>query len=74
MKIQTTFVYPPIPVRSFDWFCYDADSYDCDYDYESGSYFSTSPTGEGETEEEAIVNWFLSYLDKESISVSEVMA
>jgi hypothetical protein len=71
MKIETTPVYPPIPVRSFDWACYDSDSYDADWDGEG--YVSTSPRGEGETEEEAIVNWFLSYLDKEGISVSEIM-
>ena len=42
MKIITSFLYPPIPVRSFDWLAY--------YDgrEEAGEY------GYGETEEAAI--------------------
>ncbi|MGM4891222.1 hypothetical protein [Tardiphaga sp. 839_C3_N1_4] len=28
MNIRTTFEYPPIPVRSFDWSAVDDDTYD----------------------------------------------
>src|SRR5437016_14263842 len=28
MKIKTIYVYPPIPIRDFDWAAYDADTYD----------------------------------------------
>lgn len=52
MKIQTSFDYPPIPVRSFDWSAIDADTYDCDCDQDG--FFSLSPIGHGATEQEAI--------------------
>ena len=42
MKITTTFIYPPIPVRHFDWSAIDDN-------YEPGQ-----PIGYGSTEEEAI--------------------
>ena len=28
MKIETKYVYPPIPLRRFDWSAIDADTYD----------------------------------------------
>ena len=28
MKIETKYVYPPIPIRRFDWSAIDADTYD----------------------------------------------
>lgn len=28
MKIKTEHVYPPIPIRQFDWCAYDDDTYD----------------------------------------------
>jgi hypothetical protein len=28
MKIMTSFVYPPIPIRNFDWAAFDDDTYD----------------------------------------------
>lgn len=28
MKISTTYIYPPIPCRDFDWSAIDEDSYD----------------------------------------------
>lgn len=42
MKIITEFVYPPIPIRNFDWVAYR------DGDEDGG------PQGHGATEEEAI--------------------
>lgn len=53
MKIETTFVYPPIPTRAFDW-CATTSNYDCDCD-ESG-FFSRDPVGYGRTEAEAIAD------------------
>lgn len=52
IKIHTSFDYPPIPVRSFDWSAV-TDDYDCDYDDERG-FFSNCPIGHGATEQEAI--------------------
>ena len=45
MKIRTSFDYPPIPVRSFDWSAVDDDT------YEPGN-----PIGHGATEQEAIAD------------------
>ena len=47
-KIITTFVYPPIPVRSFDWQAH----YEDDEPDDSGHM----KTGEGATEAEAIAD------------------
>ena len=44
MKIRTEFVYPPIPLRQFDWSAVDDDTYDGD----------GCPIGRGATEAEAI--------------------
>lgn len=49
MKIETSFVYPPIPIRQFDWSAIDADTYD-------GADDSNCPIGYGATEQEAIDN------------------
>jgi len=46
MQIRTTFVYPPIPVRDFDWSAVDDDTYDGE----------GCPIGRGATEEEAIAD------------------
>jgi hypothetical protein len=46
MKITTKYVYPPIPIRSFDWSAVDDDTYDG----------PGSPIGTGATEAEAIVD------------------
>lgn len=43
MKIVTQFIYPPIPVRKFDWSAVDDETYDYD-----------KPIGFGATEQEAI--------------------
>jgi hypothetical protein len=44
MKVTTSFVFPPIPIRKFDWCAIDDDTYDG----------PGSPIGSGETEQEAI--------------------
>lgn len=49
MKIETTFVYPPIPIRAFDYSAIDADTYDPDPECHS-------PVGWGATETEAIAD------------------
>ena len=49
MKIKTEFIYPPIPLRQFDWCAFDADSYD-------GAPDARSPIGYGRTEAEAIAD------------------
>ena len=46
MKIHTTFVYPPIPIRDFDWSAIDDQSYDG----------PGSPLGQGPTEAAAIAD------------------
>lgn len=53
VKIHTSFDYPPIPVRSFDWSAV-TDDYDCDCDQDG--FFSTSPIGYGPTEAAAIAD------------------
>ena len=45
MRVKTSFVYPPIPDRRFDWAAYDD---------ERGA--DNSPTGWGRTEQEAIAD------------------
>jgi hypothetical protein len=47
MKITTNFVYPPIPLRQFDWCAYDDDTYDG-----PGSIL-----GHGRTEAEAVADF-----------------
>lgn len=44
MKIRTSFDYPPIPLRQFDWSAVDDDTYDGE----------GCPIGHGATEQEAI--------------------
>jgi hypothetical protein len=46
MKIRTEYVYPPIPVRDFDWSAVDDDTYDG----------PGSPIGTGATEQAAIAD------------------
>lgn len=45
MKIRTTHVYPPIPIRDFDWSAVDDDTYGGE---------PSDPIGWGKTEQEAI--------------------
>jgi hypothetical protein len=50
MKIKTENVYPPIPIRHFDWCAYDDDTYDG-----PGSTIGWGET-EQETEQEAVAD------------------
>lgn len=52
MKIVTEFVYPPIPMRQFDWSAIDADTYDGADD--AGG--KARCIGRGATEAEAIAD------------------
>lgn len=52
-KIVTSHIYPPIPIRQFDW-CAVTDNYDADCDQDG--FFSTHPVGYGATEAEAIAD------------------
>jgi len=51
MKIHTEHVYPPIPIRSFDWCAYDDDTYDGAPDA------GPQCVGYGATEAEAIADF-----------------
>ena len=46
MKIKTSFDYPPIPIRNFDWSAWDDETYDGE----------GCPMGHGKTEQEAIAD------------------
>jgi hypothetical protein len=46
MNIKTSFDYPPIPIRNFDWSAWDDDAYDG----------PGSPLGRGPTEDAAIAD------------------
>lgn len=54
IKVHTAHVYPPIPIRGFDWSAV-TDDYDVDFDSECG-YFTSHPHGHGATELEAIAD------------------
>jgi hypothetical protein len=58
MTIKTHFVYPPIPIRSFDWSATDDDTYDG----------PGCPVGRGETEAAAIAD-LLEQLEEENSAV-----
>lgn len=51
VKIHTSHVQPPIPIRDFDWSAV-TDDYDADCDQDG--FFSSHPVGEGPTEQAAI--------------------
>lgn len=51
--IHTEHVYPPIPVRSFDWSAVTADYDGGDVDYDTSS---RDPIGRGATEELAVAD------------------
>lgn len=57
MKIKTAFVYPPIPIRHFDWSAIDEETYDG----------PGCPVGYGATEQEAIDD-LLAQVDDEPLS------
>ena len=48
MKIETSFEYPPIPIRDFDWSAIDAETYDIEG--------KSCIVGRGRTEAEAIAD------------------
>ena len=54
MKIRTSFDYPPIPIRSFDWSAIDDDTYDYD-----------APIGQGPTEQAAIADLLQQIADEQ---------
>lgn len=56
LDIQTTFVNPPIPIRSFDWCAVDANTY----------MGTREPVGTGETEQEAVDD-LLTQLEEKAI-------
>ena len=56
LKIKTTFVHPPIPLRNQDWQAVVDGTEDADFDYEAGHYVPTCMVGAGETEDEAIAD------------------
>ena len=45
IKISTEFIYPPIPIRNFDWCAIDENTYNGD---------KTDPIGFGKTRSEAV--------------------
>ena len=49
MNIKTDFIYPPIPIRQFDYQAVDEDTYDPDPE-------AHSPVGWGRTEADAIAD------------------
>lgn len=51
MKITTHYVYPPIPLRQFDWMAIDDDTYDGAEDSRTRSQI-----GYGRTEAEAVAD------------------
>jgi hypothetical protein len=51
MKIRTTHVYPPIPMRNFDWLAVDDETYDGAPDSRSRNQI-----GYGRTEAEAVAD------------------
>lgn len=69
MKIKTTCICPPIPDRSHDWACYDSDSYDANFDYEADRYVSSSIVGYGETEDDAIIDFVRSLIERQGIDI-----
>lgn len=55
IRVRTSFEFPPIPVRKFDWFAVDDDTYD-----------GEGPIGMGATEAEAIED-LLALIDEDGI-------
>jgi hypothetical protein len=51
VNIKTTCIYPPIPIRDFDWCAYDDDTYDGAPDSRNRSQI-----GYGKTEADAVLD------------------
>lgn len=58
IELSTSFDYPPIPARSFDWSAIDANTFDADWDGHEWRYVTSCPIGSGATEQEAIDDLF----------------
>lgn len=58
MKIVTECVYPPIPIRQFDWMAYDDDTY-CG----CGECRNAHMVGNGETQDAAVNDFLVQYLE-----------
>lgn len=56
LKLVRTFIYPPIPVRSFDWNIHLED-------YDGAPDAGWQPTGYGATEHEALIDFAADYED-----------
>lgn len=54
IELNTSFVYPAIPTRNFDWSAIDSNTFDADFAGEEDGYVTHCPHGAGETEIEAI--------------------
>jgi len=57
IDLCTSFVYPPIPIRNYDWSAIDANTYEVSYEGEdeTGSLYTVGgASGNGSTEQEAI--------------------
>lgn len=60
MKIRTVYEYPPIPIRDYDWYAIDDDTYD-------GAPDSHDPVGWGRTEEAAIADLMEQIAEREDV-------
>lgn len=61
VRINTSFDYPPIPVRNCDW---SAVTDDYEAWTEDGEWTTTHPAGHGATEEEAIADLLIQIEDR----------
>ena len=61
MKIRTEHIFPPIPIRQFDWCAYDDDTYDGAPD--AGPQI----VGHGATEKEAVEDFMEQWNEKEGV-------
>ena len=53
--LKTSFDYPPIPDRRFDWSAYNPDT--IDYDWDGERYVTSAIIGRGPTEADAIADY-----------------
>ena len=58
--LTTVYEFPPIPVRSFDWKAFDADTYD------GAPGAGTQIVGRGATEAEAIADYVFQKSEQEA--------
>lgn len=55
LEVLTSFVWPPIPDRQFDWFATTSD-FECDWSDAEERWTKTGEAGHGETEAQAIAD------------------